>query len=314
MKNQGSESCYHSKAIEELVRGHESANQLRELFNKSNEGSCGVGGDNSAVTVTFAEDLLGKVLRSFTNTLLLLNEKNIDESEEMSQFQVRDSRSWKPTKSEDSEESCKSTSGIRHRYKRRRTSQTWERDSEAPIEDGHKWRKYGQKQILNAKHPRNYYRCTHKSDQGCLATKQEQKIQDEPPLFKTVYYGIHTCRNLLNPEILLDYDDCASECLISFDNSLPTKQNLPLFSSSSSSIMKECNEEIIQDHHLAHQCQSTASQEDYFLSHEFTFDSSCCRNLTLSSTLESDHSADISEFLCDFAEFDLFEPFEILMS
>lgn len=36
----------------------------------------------------------------------------------------------------------------------RRTEQTWEKESEAPIDDGHQWRKYGQKEILSAKFPR----------------------------------------------------------------------------------------------------------------------------------------------------------------
>jgi len=39
----------------------------------------------------------------------------------------------------------------------RRTEQTREEESEAPIDDGHQWRKYGQKEILNAKFPRYRY-------------------------------------------------------------------------------------------------------------------------------------------------------------
>jgi hypothetical protein len=50
------------------------------------------------------------------------------------------------------------------------------------IDDGHAWRKYGQKDILNAKYPRNYYRCTHRQDQGCWATKQVQKTDEDPPV------------------------------------------------------------------------------------------------------------------------------------
>lgn len=41
---------------------------------------------------------------------------------------------------------------------------------------------------------RNYFRCTHKFDQGCQATKQVQKIQEDPPVFRTAYHGRHTCR------------------------------------------------------------------------------------------------------------------------
>lgn len=41
---------------------------------------------------------------------------------------------------------------------------------------------------------RNYFRCTHKFDQGCEANKQVQRIQENPPLFRVTYYGHHTCK------------------------------------------------------------------------------------------------------------------------
>nr|GEX81056.1 probable WRKY transcription factor 41 [Tanacetum cinerariifolium] len=47
---------------------------------------------------------------------------------------------------------------------------------EVPPNDGHMWRKYGQKEILNAKYPREYYRCTYRNTHGCCATKQVQSI------------------------------------------------------------------------------------------------------------------------------------------
>ncbi|KAL5571391.1 hypothetical protein UlMin_020988 [Ulmus minor] len=59
--------------------------------------------------------------------------------------------------------------------------------------DGYSWRKYGQKDILGAKHPRGYYRCTHRNARGCLATKQVQKSDDDPSLFEVTYRGRHTC-------------------------------------------------------------------------------------------------------------------------
>ncbi|KAJ7964893.1 WRKY transcription factor [Quillaja saponaria] len=95
-------------------------------------------------------------------------------------------------------------------YKRRRVSPlSWERDTPTEIDDGHAWRKYGQKVISNEKHPRHYYRCTYKFDQGCKAIKHVQKMQDNPPLYRTTYYSHHTCRDLLkHPEekvILLDF-------------------------------------------------------------------------------------------------------------
>ncbi|KAJ1384211.1 WRKY domain [Sesbania bispinosa] len=284
------------KAIEELVKGRECANQLRSVINEG-------GNDGSVITTPFAEQLVREVLMSFTNSLLLLNNPT---SESVSDVQIRDS-----SKSEDSQESnCKSSSIKERRgcYKRRRTSQTWEKESEAPIEDGHQWRKYGQKTILNTQYPRNYYRCTHKYDQDCKATKQVQRVQEDPPLFKTTYYGHHTCRTLQNTEMIVDSvspsDD--STMFLSFDNSLPTpaKQDCPFFSSSfpssSSSVKRECKEEEIHP---------SSSSNDYLLSSELTFDDST-RHVTLSSTLDSDHIGVIPDVLYDSAEFDdVFQPF-----
>ncbi|KZV30060.1 WRKY transcription factor [Dorcoceras hygrometricum] len=58
----------------------------------------------------------------------------------------------------------------------RKTSDMLIEETTSLVEDGHAWRKYGQKMVLNAKHPRNYYRCTHKFDQGCQATKQVERM------------------------------------------------------------------------------------------------------------------------------------------
>ncbi|KAI6672434.1 hypothetical protein NL676_000340 [Syzygium grande] len=64
---------------------------------------------------------------------------------------------------------------------------------EGPLDDGFSWRKYGQKDILGAKYPRGYYRCTHRNVQGCLATKQVQRSDDDPTVFEITYRGRHTC-------------------------------------------------------------------------------------------------------------------------
>jgi len=39
----------------------------------------------------------------------------------------------------------------------RKVSQTWEKESENLEEDGHQWRKYGQKKILHTDFPRYIY-------------------------------------------------------------------------------------------------------------------------------------------------------------
>ncbi|XP_059629096.1 probable WRKY transcription factor 30 [Cornus florida] len=64
---------------------------------------------------------------------------------------------------------------------------------EGPLDDGFNWRKYGQKDILGAKYPRGYYRCTHRNVQGCLATKQVQRSDEDPTIFEITYRGRHTC-------------------------------------------------------------------------------------------------------------------------
>ncbi|CAN6333509.1 unnamed protein product [Urochloa humidicola] len=63
------------------------------------------------------------------------------------------------------------------------------------IEDGHAWRKYGQKEIQNSKHPKAYFRCTHKFDQHCAAQRQVQRCDDDPDAFRVTYIGEHTCRD-----------------------------------------------------------------------------------------------------------------------
>nr|QGX73555.1 WRKY family protein 7 [Cistanche tubulosa] len=64
---------------------------------------------------------------------------------------------------------------------------------EGQLDDGYNWRKYGQKDILGATHPRAYYRCTHRKTQGCLAMKQVQRAHDDPSIFEVIYRGKHSC-------------------------------------------------------------------------------------------------------------------------
>ncbi|CAL4962290.1 unnamed protein product [Urochloa decumbens] len=63
----------------------------------------------------------------------------------------------------------------------------------SPLDDGLSWRKYGQKDILGAKYPRAYFRCTHRHTQSCCASKQVQRTDGDPLLFDVVYHGSHTC-------------------------------------------------------------------------------------------------------------------------
>lgn len=139
---------------------------------------------------------------------------------------------------EDSGDNSK-TSVLKYRsgcYKRRKMSHTSTKIIPNLTDDGQAWRKYGQKVILNAKHPRSYYRCTHKFDQGCQATKQVQKTEGEPPMYRITYHGIHTCQSkpLETPQLILEtthFND--SQFLLSFNpsnisHSDPTFQSFSL--------------------------------------------------------------------------------------
>ncbi|CAM0957288.1 unnamed protein product [Alopecurus aequalis] len=64
------------------------------------------------------------------------------------------------------------------------------------LDDGLAWRKYGQKEIQNCKHPKAYFRCTHKFDQLCAAQRQVQRLDDDSDTYKVTYIGVHTCRDL----------------------------------------------------------------------------------------------------------------------
>ncbi|WOL20494.1 putative WRKY transcription factor 41 [Canna indica] len=66
--------------------------------------------------------------------------------------------------------------------------------SASSLDDGFYWRKYGNKTILGAKHPRSYYRCKDRTSKGCLATKQVQQSNKDPQVLDITYHGIHTCR------------------------------------------------------------------------------------------------------------------------
>ncbi|GJN14076.1 hypothetical protein PR202_gb00855 [Eleusine coracana subsp. coracana] len=86
--------------------------------------------------------------------------------------------------------------GERRGASRRRTQNSSVKTlTTAELEDGHAWRKYGQKEIQNSKHPKAYFRCTHKYDQQCAAQRQVQRRDDAPDTYTVTYIGVHTCRD-----------------------------------------------------------------------------------------------------------------------
>ncbi|XP_030466828.2 probable WRKY transcription factor 70 [Syzygium oleosum] len=228
-----SSSCHRKmEAMKELVRGQDLAKQLQELMSR--------GGSPSV------EDAADQLITSFTNALSMLSSS---ESDDCSQVSDGHNNNHAATRSEGSSgESSKRKDG-RGRYKRRRGSDTWSRISATLIDDGHAWRKYGQKLILNSDFPRSYYRCTHKVEQKCQATKQVQMISMDPPMYRSTYYGHHTCKNLLNsPQIIGDPEDEDAKNLVSFGSNAASSQNNPFFSSLGfGSIKEEHKQEMVPE-------------------------------------------------------------------
>ncbi|KAK1258852.1 putative WRKY transcription factor 28 [Acorus gramineus] len=57
------------------------------------------------------------------------------------------------------------------------------------LEDGYRWRKYGQKAVKNSPYPRSYYRCT---SQKCTVKKRVERSFQDPTVVITTYEGQHT--------------------------------------------------------------------------------------------------------------------------
>ncbi|KAI4334998.1 hypothetical protein L6164_013688 [Bauhinia variegata] len=57
------------------------------------------------------------------------------------------------------------------------------------LDDGYRWRKYGQKAVKNSPYPRSYYRCT---TAGCGVKKRVERSSDDPCIVVTTYEGQHT--------------------------------------------------------------------------------------------------------------------------
>ncbi|XP_072976132.1 transcription factor WRKY45-1-like isoform X2 [Typha angustifolia] len=140
-------------------------------------------------------------------------------------------------------------------WRKRSPSSSWRKVLTITPEDGLAWRKYGEKEIQNSTYPRSYFRCTHKYDQGCMATRQVQQSKEDPSKFVIIYKGEHTCSGNPStiPQIIETTSSPKDSHLISFgSNTIPpppppvhSKQETQLVSSSSSAKHDCCNEDDV---------------------------------------------------------------------
>ncbi|MED6111701.1 WRKY Transcription Factor [Stylosanthes scabra] len=75
------------------------------------------------------------------------------------------------------------------------------------LDDGYKWRKYGQKVVKNSLHPRSYYRCTHSN---CRVKKRVERLSEDCRMVITTYEGRH------NHSPSDDSNSSDQECFTSF--------------------------------------------------------------------------------------------------
>ncbi|XP_015937960.1 probable WRKY transcription factor 46 [Arachis duranensis] len=176
--------------VGELMQGKELA---KKLFDHLNSPSPSLSSSSSHES---NEALIEKILSTYEKVLTMLSNTNfMKDSSHCSSSSLANGS----TKSEvlDKEDVAK------HKQvsKKRKTMSMWTKqvrvclgtELDGSMEDGYSWRKYGQKDILGAKFPRGYFRCTHRHVQGCLATKQVQKSDEDPNVLEITYKGRHTC-------------------------------------------------------------------------------------------------------------------------
>ncbi|CAK7324106.1 unnamed protein product [Dovyalis caffra] len=180
--------------VNELTLGMETAKKLQGHLNLPS---------SSRET---GEILVRKILTSYEKALSMLNSSgSVGELHPVGGVAIANSESPPSLsgspRSEDSDREMRDPRQKDHGSSSRKSMPRWTRQVrvhpgmglEGPLDDGFSWRKYGQKDILGAKYPRGYYRCTHRSVQGCLATKQVQRSDEDPTIFQITYRGRHTC-------------------------------------------------------------------------------------------------------------------------
>lgn len=191
--NGNSSSCEQGSLARELIKGMELTRQLKAHM--------GLEVSDEAKGI-----LVEAILSSYEKALSLLN---LGGSMEQSQQHVVPSTNVPGSpisvigspKSEDQNPGFNAQQEAMDFPRKRKMMTTWteqvkaspDNGLEAPPDDGYSWRKYGQKDILGAKHPRSYYRCTYRNLQGCCAIKQVQRNDEDPSVFDITYKGRHTC-------------------------------------------------------------------------------------------------------------------------
>ncbi|KAM7276924.1 hypothetical protein ACFE04_018790 [Oxalis oulophora] len=239
--------------INELTQGKELANQLIKHLNTTS---------SSNQTRQF---LVDKILSTYEKSLSLITNKStttaafiadqvpITTKRKITSVNDNSSPRSGSTDQENSSKYCHNDL-----YKKRRTMPRWTEHVqvcigsglEGSLDDGYSWRKYGQKDILGTNFPRGYYRCTHRHSQGCLATKQVQRTDEDPSILEVTYRGSHNCSTPLKSE-------SPSTVINSDSNIIESQQN----KSQQSFIRLETEEKVENCSSFTFPCAATKATE-----------------------------------------------------
>ncbi|CAF2366602.1 probable WRKY transcription factor 38 [Brassica rapa] len=165
----------HEKAVQAILYGHSCAKRLKLQLDHPVADARSVSN----------YDLTKSIVHCFSDAISIFSDKSKSEDDVFSDLSSRDYPPPLHQRSHSKKRKNNSTN----------SSENWRHDSPDPnYYDGFLWRKYGQKTIKQSKHQRSYYRCSYNIDYACGAKKHEQKIKDNPPVYRTTYFGHHTCR------------------------------------------------------------------------------------------------------------------------
>ncbi|XP_045790168.1 probable WRKY transcription factor 46 [Trifolium pratense] len=193
--------CEEIGVIGELMQGEELTKKLYDQISPSSSPSSSSTSSSSSSSHVANGVLIDKIILSIEKAITMVK-GNVGKIK-TNNVNMMDSHC-----SNGSPKSEVQDSGFKHKHvsKKRKTNPKWTEQvkvylgtaPEGTVEDGYSWRKYGQKDIHGAKFPRGYYRCTHRNSQGCLATKQVQKSEEDSMVYEITYKGRHTCTQTSN--------------------------------------------------------------------------------------------------------------------
>ncbi|XP_062181787.1 WRKY DNA-binding transcription factor 70-like [Phragmites australis] len=181
-------ACDHRSAMKEITREMSLVTQLRAIVLPALQAD-----ERSELVAQMFQSILDCSSKAIAELWLHQSENRADDVLVDDRKRVRSISDDCSSKEEDAKPY--------HPHKRRRSSDSVSLETPVPHYDGHQWRKYGQKNISKAKHPRSYYRCTYRQEQDCKAAKTVQQQDDSiigadhSVMYTVVYHGQHTCKD-----------------------------------------------------------------------------------------------------------------------